>query len=222
MALILTPGGELRSGSVGSTNYSRSAYGAIMRAKANPVNPNTSGQLAVRQAMAAMSTIWATTLTAAERDSWEQYAQETPIPGKFGTNVITKGRQMYLRLNIARYVAGLTPNNVAPVTPGVAPATGLTLTADTTDGIVVTAAEAPYGMDDLIYIRLGNPVNLSKNFYKSPFRVAGLLEVIGDLPITLRASTSVAIGQRYFYAWRLFSGDGKVSFEQIDHVEITA
>lgn len=214
-------GGQIK-GSISGTTYQQSPFGTVLRNRTVPVNPNSSKQVNIRGAMASMSFIWTTLLTAAERQSWEDYAAATPIPDRFGTTIIVRGRQMFMRTNLIRfYVTGSADVN-APTTPGVAPSPILTLTGDTTDGIVVTVNPGATSVGDICQIGLGVPVNQSRNFYKAPFsNVAGLTSTT-TFPFEVIPGSAVVIGQRWFLSSRLVLAGNKVSSQVIGLVDITA
>ena len=61
MALIRYAEGQQRSGSIGASVYSHNRYGAYIRARSVPVNPNTDRQVAIRNAIRALTIAWGNT-----------------------------------------------------------------------------------------------------------------------------------------------------------------
>lgn len=102
------------SGSIGSTVYSRNQYGQYVRNRTTPTQPDTSKQTAARTRFAAAITSWQSTLTAAERQSWEKYASQTNSFDPLGQPQKLSGMQAYLRYYLTVTTASLTPVTTAP------------------------------------------------------------------------------------------------------------
>ena len=122
---------------------------------------------------------------------------------------------MYSRTNLARYYAGLTILDAAPTVPGVAPIPLVTFTADSTDGIVVTAIATALPAGWFMSIGMSIPVSQAKNYYKAPFRNIAVIADADVLPVTIVPDTDVTDGQRFFLSFRMYAADGKVSSIQI-------
>lgn len=215
-------GGAEVLGSIANVTFSRNASGAYIRNRSVPVNPKTPAQELVRGAMSDNSFDWNATLTPAQRLAWDDYAAATPLPNRFGDNVATSGRQMYLRQAVARAAFGLTPLATAPVTPGVAPSPSYLLNGNTTDGIEIVLSSPTLVANDIVVVRLGVAVQFARNFYASPYTFVAGYTSITTPPLVIRAPANVAVGQRYFVEARLFAADGKASALVRDFVDITA
>ena len=212
-------GGEIK-GSLGGITFQGSPFGTTIRTRTVPVNPNTPAQVAARSGFANASARWSLTLTAAQRQGWEDYASETPIPDRFGELRTVGGRRMYLRFNAAATILGASFIDTAPATPGVAPAATLVLAGDTTDGIRATGWDIEPPAISIVLVRQGLPVSQARNFYKSPFVTNQLVFPTVIFPVVLVPPAGVAVGQRWFFASRVFQGDAKVSFRTIQRVDI--
>ncbi len=215
-------GGAQIKGSIGSTTFQQGTSGTIIRSRTVPVNPNTPGQVKVRAAMAQSSSDWTNVLTAAQRSGWADYALTTPLPNRFGESINVGGRQMYLRSNVARLFLDLTSIPDAPATPGVATPVLPTMTGDTSSGIEIQNVLPTIATDQLVIGRISPPVSQAKNFFKAPFTLDTVLTDASTFPVEVKPAVEVSIGQRYFYAFRTFDIDGKVSEEVIVRVDITA
>src|SRR3989304_3510336 len=95
-------GGQIK-GSIAGVTFQQGPYGTVIRNRTVPVNPNSTFQVLIRSAFDNISTRWVTFLTNSQRDAWNAYAAQTPLPDRFGTPVATRGRQMYIRSNVARW-----------------------------------------------------------------------------------------------------------------------
>jgi len=169
------------SGSVGGTTYSHNKSGMYQRARAIPVNPNTSRQVNVRSALTALVTAWSSVLTAAQRSAWNLYAANVPVTNPLGDAVLRSGQQWYIGCNTPRLqvntnigTAVLPRVDDAPTTfdrgdfttpvPTWSEASGLSAAYTNTDDW----ASEP---DSALLFYEGCPVNASRNFFKGPFRL---------------------------------------------------
>ncbi len=86
------------SGSIGTQVWSHNRFGAYIRNRSIPVQPNTAPQLAQRAMLSLHSAIWQDR-SAAERKSWAVWAQNNPIVDRPGDKRILSGHMAYVRLN---------------------------------------------------------------------------------------------------------------------------
>lgn len=220
MAVIRFPEGQQRSGSTGGTVYSHNRFGAYIRARSVPVNPNTDRQVASRNRMRALSIAWQNLLTQVQRDAWEVYAANVTWKNALGDSVHLTGLNHYVRSNAAVLAAGLTRVDAAPTVFTIAAAE---------DGLVPTASEATQdvtvafdtaglwcsedGAAQLIY--QGLPKNASTKFFGGPYRLLGV--ILGDsvappaVPEVLAAVFPFAEGNRLWVRSRILRADGRLS-----------
>jgi hypothetical protein len=128
-----TPGllaGEL-SGAAGNTVAGHNRYGAYLRTRTIPVNPNTLIQRNARNNLAAASAKWRT-LTDAQRGGWKTAASLIPRYDSLGRLYYQSGLQLYTGCsrNIFTYDPAAALPTDAPV--GAAPASILTATITAT------------------------------------------------------------------------------------------
>lgn len=221
------------SGSVGGVTYGHNKSGMYMRARTVPVQPNSSAQLQVRDALTNLVTAWKETLTPAERAAWELYAQNVPVTNPLGDSVKNSGQNWYIGANtprlqaIAKLSATITRVDPGPTTfdrgdfanPAAqySEATGMILTLDGTD-----AWENEDGAAMLAYI--GAPQDPSVSFFKGPFRLVGLAE--GDSvtpPTTIAVSAAnltalgytITEGQSVWVAVAVTRADGRLSTRRV-------
>ena len=207
------------SGSVASLTFSHNRGGQYIRQRAIPVDPATPAQQVVRQAMSDLTSLWGDTLSAAQRDAWDQYALNVPLPDTLGEPRNVGGLGMYVRTNIPIAQAGLTRVDDAPsifdlgpfTNPDVASITApdaLLLNFDNTDAWANEdeAAMLVYGS------RANNP---SINYFKGPYRFAGSILGNGTTPPTSPAAITMPFvlvaGQRAFLQVRVTRADGRLS-----------
>lgn len=99
MALIKYGGGVAgASGSVAGNTYSRNRAGAYIRNWAKPINPTTIAQANVRARFGTSSTNWGT-LTKAQVDAWNAYADDLERTNALGETYTPLGRQIFMEAN---------------------------------------------------------------------------------------------------------------------------
>ncbi len=91
---------EIR-GSVNGATYARNRYGAYIRAKASPVQPNTPFQATARQILTAIAQAWRT-LSPEQRSEWNARANEMSRQDSLGMSYRMSGLQLYTLLNSTR------------------------------------------------------------------------------------------------------------------------
>lgn len=212
MALIRGPyGGAQIKGSIGSQTYQTGPYGLIMRSRTIPVNPRTPRQEAVRAQMAQLSGVWTSTLTDSQRVGWANYAVATPLPNRFGDSRNVGGRQMFIRTNLMRFMAGASSFADAPVLPGIPAPPLMEFTIGEADGFEVTEVGPALITGDAFSIFAGVPVNPTRNYYSGPFRLIGQLTAASTFPVSISIDPAPVEGQKYFFRVRFSDALGRVS-----------
>lgn len=208
------------SGSIGGITYSRNRGGMYTRARAMPTNPNTPFQQAIRSAVAALTSRWNNTLTAAERLGWDVYAQLVPLLNRLGESHNVGGLAMYVRSNVPRVQAGLgivdsfpSEFNLGEMT---APTAGTISAGGGTIAVAFDVGDLWADEDDahlLIYVSRGQ--NPSINFFKGPYRYAGRVDGNAITPPTSPASITlpfaVVAGQQVMARAAVSRADGRRS-----------
>lgn len=208
------------SGSLDATTFSHNRGGRYTRVRAIPTNPNSPQQQAVRGYMSALTSLWLSTLTQLQREAWDEYALQVPLPDPLGDPRNVGGLGMYCRSNIPRLQAAEPRVDDAPTLfilgsytqPAIASVTAATniisLTFTDTD---LWANEDDAAM--LIYGSRGQ--NASINFFKGPYRFAGLIQGDAITPPTSPASITnpfnLAVGQRAFVRVNVTRADGRLA-----------
>lgn len=224
MAIIKTGGGVAAiSGSLDGQVFSHNRGGPYMRNRAIPTNPGTTPQQVVRQLLAQLSNVWATTLTAAQRAAWDAYAEAVPLPNALGEPRNVGGIGMFIRSNLPRGQSGY--DDLPRVDSGPTVYTLGDFTAPTFSDMEVTDSTFDVsfeGADDwtseddaamLVYVSRG--VNPARNYFKGPYRYAGAIlgnSVLAPTnPTTLTSPFAYANGQSVFYRVRVTRADGRLA-----------
>lgn len=208
------------SGSIGGMTASRNRGGQYFRARAIPVNPNSPQQQAIRGFVASLTSLWNGTLTPGQRDTWDQYALNVPLPDKLGEPRNVGGLAMYVRSNVPRLQGALPRVDDAPAIFNLGAFTNPSFGtfAEATDDFAVTfsAADEWANEDDSAMLVLGSrPTNPTINFFKGPYRFAGL--IAGDValpptsPATIVNPFGFVAGQRIFVQIRVSRADGRLT-----------
>jgi hypothetical protein len=221
MALIKTSGGVgAISGKVGGVVFSHNRGGPYMRQFAIPTNPGTQFQSDVRATMSTLTSRWRDTLTDVQREAWDTYALNVPLPNALGEPRNVGGLGMYVRSNIGRDQVPLTLVDDAPVVFNLGEYTDPTNegVASATQQVAIgfTEADAWVGeVDSAMLIYAGREQNPSINFFKGPYRFAGAIEGDATVPPTtpqlIDLPFPVAIGNKVFMRAVVTRADGRYS-----------
>ena len=209
------------SGSLAGVTYSHNRGGQYMRARAVPVNPNTLQQQAVRNYMASRSAAWGSTLTQAQRDGWEAYADQVLLTDALGEPRKATGLNHYVRCNVPRMQAAMagSPLQVAPATFDLGsytnPVLGVISAVGSTASIAYTNSDPwaiAVGGAMLIHASAGQSPACA--YFKGPYRYAG--KVLGAVvpptsPYACPLPFTVQVGQRVYVKLSFIQVDGRLS-----------
>jgi len=217
MALIKFGGGVTQaSGSIGGTTFARNRFGNYSRSRTKPVNPNTALQSGVRGRLAYLAEYWSSQLTAGERGAWATYAAAVASLNRLGESVYLTGFNHFLRSNTSRLQGGGAVIDAGP--------TVLTLPeTDTTFAATFTASDQKVNItfnDALpwasevgaaMYIYMGQPQNVTRNFFNGPWKYVNKLTSTSTSPTALTAPFTVVAGQKVWVYARIQRADGRMS-----------
>lgn len=223
MCALFLPGPAVAeiSGSVGGTTFARNRFGAYMRNRTIPVNPNSSHQQAVRNAVAQLAARWSQVLTSDQRSEWNSYGANVTVQNALGQDVNLTGFQQYIRSNSVRTARGDPIEDDGPAVlalPEVDPTILFSVVAAT--GVVTTTFDNGYDWadtdDGFLYVFQGVPQNGGVNFFNGPWRYMGTIE--GDTavpPTSPDASLTVPFAcqtaQNVWFYCRQSNADGRLT-----------
>jgi hypothetical protein len=191
------------------------------RARSIPVDPASSFQLAVRNAMAQLVTRWESVLTQAQRDAWDVFAANVPVLDPLGDSILISGIAWYLKANAARRAAGKTVVDAAPITFTMADLTTPTITISaTTDQVSVTfdnTDDWATAVGGHLLVYTSRPQNAGLQFFKGPYRLAGTVNGAVSPPTSPAAialAFPTAPGNRIFVRFVATNADGRISASQ--------
>lgn len=211
------------SGSMAGVVASHNRGGQYFRGRTTPVNPSTVFQQAVRGLMAQLSSAWVNTLDDDQRNAWDNYALNTPLPDSLGDARNAGGKGMYIRGNLPRLQAGLTRVDDGPSSyglPALSEPTVTTMVASTgvlTFGFTNTDDWA-VAVGGALLVYVSRPLGPATNFFKGPFQFAG--KVSGAMtppttPKTVNSPFTYAAGQPGRVRFVSVTPDGRLSGEYI-------
>ncbi|KKM68218.1 hypothetical protein LCGC14_1463130 [marine sediment metagenome] len=220
MALIVLPEGTQISGSIGGTTHSRNRFGAYIRNRSVPVNPNTARQVGVRNVVRSLAIAWNNDLTQVQRDLWEVYAANTSWTNRLGQAVNLTGLNHYIRSNTPRLLSGLARIDNGPPPIGLATAElALSVTASEATQLITIAFDdsAPWNNEDfgLQVFYMGLPKNGAITFFGGPYRkvLSHFGEVAAPIPSPVATATvfPFSAGLRIWVRSRVSRADGRLS-----------
>jgi len=221
MALVKYGGGIVGiSGSIAGNTHARNRFGNYIRSRTKPVNPNTAAQQSIKASMAALTTRWAQTLTAAQRTAWNLYGASVAMKNRLGETVNLTGFNHYIRSNSWLQHVGGTLVDAAPTIfelPGQDPT--LAVTASEATQILSVAYDDSLAWDNeddgFLIVYQGQPQNAQRNFFNGPWKeldnVAGATAAPVASPLAAAAVFAIAEGQRLWVYARILLADGRLS-----------
>jgi len=204
------------SGSIGGMTASRNKGGLYLRSRVVPTNPNSSQQQTLRTAMSDLANRWNDTLTQAQRDDWDTYADNVTLPNALGDQKNVSGIAMYIRSNVPRIQigspivdAGPTVFNLGSFTEPV-----ITATAPSSLSVVFLNSDLWANEDDSsMQIFASRGQNPAIKYFKGPYRLAGT--IAGDAgtpptsPAAITAPFVLTAGQIVFLKVNVTRADGR-------------
>lgn len=220
MAIITLGGGVASiSGSVAGTTFSRNRGGPYMRTRAIPTNPNTPAQQAVRSFLAQLAVLWTSLLTSTQREAWDTYALNVPLPNSQGEPRNVGGVGMYQRSNVTRLQAGLARVDDGPTIPTVA-----SMTLPVVSGASVSTNSWSLAFDNTddwanedggaLICAGSRSRSIGINYFKGPYRftqvVLGNATTPPTSPVVITNPFLLILGQKVFAKVVVVRADGRV------------
>ena len=207
------------SGSIGGLVASRNRYGAYMRAKVIPVNPATAIQSVIRNIFAGLVAAWKSTLTAAQRLAWKQYAINVTVTDALGQAQYLQPQNWYVGCNTPRLQAGLDRVDDAPADFTRALLTSPTATVVSTSAAISIAFDITDPWANAVgggcTVAVSAPQNETVEFFKGPYQYAGVIEGAAaplTSPKTVQNPYGAApAGTKTFIQLRALEADGRTS-----------
>ncbi|MFZ1061243.1 MAG: hypothetical protein WAP47_18835 [Candidatus Rokuibacteriota bacterium] len=209
------------SGSIHGMTASHNRGGQYLRARTIPTNPQTAFQVAVRDYLALLTSAWSQTLTALQRQGWDDYGDAVEVTDALGEKRKLTGLNWYIAGNVPRLQAGLARVDAAPGVLTMAELSAVAITSFTASTRILIATYV--NTDDWAITTGGGlaffvsrPQSPGVTFFKGPYRFLGI--VLGNTatpPTSPFTSTAgpfpVMAGSNIFIQARALNADGRIS-----------
>lgn len=213
-------GGGAASGKMGALVASHNKGGQYLRARTTPTNPATPQQQEVRNGVRTLSPGYSTSLTDAQRLSWQTYGENVTKKNRLGDAIKLSGIAHYARSNVPRIQAGLPIVSDAPSvfdlgdtgSPGT-----LTIGANASTGTFTYNQSDNWsagGSTNNLLLYVSRPQNIGRRFFKGPFQLAATIpggSTTGSATFTLPFPSGPTGTQRIFAQYRITRDDGRLS-----------
>lgn len=177
------PGVAAVSGSIGGTVFSRNRYGAYMRYRAVPVNPDTQAQALARQAIAAASETWRS-LTPGKRAAWATWCAGNPIVDTLGNAQILSANAGYCQINSRLLYVGEAQIDLPPTAAAPAPLATIGLETDLGVGdFELNYTATPLGAGVSLWLQAAVVNSAGINYVKNLMRIVDVSEAAKASPI---------------------------------------
>jgi len=180
-------------GKINGTVHSKNRFGAYMRNKTSPVNPQTTYQSGVRNSFTSFTQGWRG-LTAAQRASWMGVVDAFSKTNVFGDNVKMTGANLYISLNRNIATIGGVAISSPPIPASVTPVATLSIVADVSlDSILATFTPA-IPATQRVAIFATAPQSAGVTFVKNKYRLIEVIDSADVSPYDISAAYEVKFG----------------------------
>lgn len=203
------------SGSLAGATFSRNKGGAYMRARVRGTNPNTLLQSRARSSLSRFASAFAG-LTAAQRATWEQYAEEAVHVNALGDAITQTGISLYIASNTLLELGGLSPVDVAPVGT-TRPSSTLTFNAVATYDVSSVAfslsevAVENAGSGGTLILQSSPTLTPGQQSFKQRYRTAAFFDGSVTPVSTATGAYAYAAGSQFACRLRYIRNDGAFS-----------
>lgn len=171
------------SGSIGGMTGAHNRGGLYLRARTVPVDTATARQQQVRTAFSELVVRWTDTLTPAQREAWNLYGQNVLVTDTLGDPRPRSGQNWFIACNTPRLQANAVLGTDLEIIDS-APTTfdrgdfqlGEILELNPTVGYQQEIDDNSPGTNpqNAILVFQGRPRNISRAFFKGPWRLVGI------------------------------------------------
>jgi hypothetical protein len=217
LAKLISPVWSIIRGSIAGTTYLSGPGNTIVaRQKTAPVNPQTTAQAFIRDAVKEAAALWKEVMSVDDRTKWDVYAATLSIQGPLGPYGIT-GQNAFVMSYVTSVWAqkyGFTPvpSVLAPTVSGFLDTGGYSIVARVNAGTGVQLNAVNYAAEPVtIIVQLSGPWNSSKNFFNGPWDPSAIQGF--DLAASTSASfdiDTVESARKYFFRIKALSQAGPI------------
>jgi hypothetical protein len=158
------------SGSIGTQTWSHNRFGAYVRNRSIPVQPQSAVQLTRRATLALHSSAWQD-LSATQRLSWKVWAENNPMVDRLGDKRIMSGHMAYVSLNSRLSIAGNAAITSPPVIAGPDALKTLSITASVaTQAVTAVYTATPIGANIKLWVTAAKTPTATINYVRNLIR----------------------------------------------------
>jgi len=212
MALIKFGGGIVQaSGSIAGTVHARNRFGNYTRPRTKPVNPRSSKQVVIREAIGLLTQKWHDVLSDAQRTAWNTYAAAVAMKNRLGEVIYITGFNHYCRVNVVRIQCGQSqcPNGPTVLSlPEKDPSFHITASAATQKITVTWDDTLPWGdiPASVMQVEMGVPQLKTRNFFNGPWKFVGSIPGNQTSPTEMTAPMTLIQNQKIWCYGRVSTG----------------
>jgi hypothetical protein len=173
--------------------FSKNRYGAYVRTKVTPVNPQTTSQQNARNRLATNSQAWRG-LTELQRQGWIDAAPNFPVTDIYGNSKILSGQALYVKLNNNLALIGEAAIPDAPSPVAIPQLELASVTADDSANTVIIAGTTPVPADFAIAVFATPNITPGISFVKNRFRFVDALAAAATSPFDISAAYGALFG----------------------------
>jgi len=173
--------------------FSKNRYGAYVRTKVTPVNPQTTAQQNVRNRLATNAQAWRD-LTETQRQGWIDAAPNFPVTDIFGNAKILSGSALYTSLNNNLAMIGEAAISDAPYPVAIPQLEITSVAADDSANTVIITATTPVPADFSMAVFATPNVTPGRSFVKNLFRFVQALAAAAAGPFDISAAYTALFG----------------------------
>lgn len=180
-------------GKVGGHVASKNRYGAYLRTKVTPVNPQTAKQVNVRARLSGLAQDWRG-LTAAQRLAYNNAVSDYKKTNIFGDIQNPTGFNLFVLLNMNLLNIGEAQQSTPPLPGSPAAITSASLVSDVSDAKIEITFAPAVGLDNHYIVKATPALSAGKSFVKSEYRQIDVLDNADASPVNLMAAWSAVFG----------------------------
>lgn len=222
-------GGGAASGAAGAQVASRAKNTQYIRARTVPVNPRTTFQQGVRNAVKSLSSLWQR-LTSDQRNAWDTYGKNVTVTNALGDSSKLSGINWFVGNNTPRIQAGFAAvlqgpsifDRGNPDWSSVAPAATIATNGTLGTITLTNPITGGNGTNSALLAYISRPYSPGVTFFNGPYQLTHtiLANASGNIPAanyTFQSSfpaTGVSAtdsGNQMQLVLRLDRGDGRLS-----------
>lgn len=180
-----------QSGSMAATTASRNRFGQYLRSRAMPVNPNSTAQVRVRNALSAAAKNWRT-LTDPQQAGWKTLGAQVQRVDSLGQTYFWNGFMCFVAVQSLLSAGGQPATTDAPSLPSPPQLETLVVTLSTTAFSLAYTA-TPLTAEQQLYVYASEPQSAGRSYNKQ-YKLIACSAVSAASPMNVKAAYEAIYG----------------------------